>query len=239
MYVFVAICAITRPGYALVIGAVGGLIACAGCKMLEHLRIDDPVGCVPIHLFAGIWSLIAVAFFIEREKSEKFFETWEIHHKGRWELLGAQFALTVASCVWSACITLLLLKLINFVFPMRMRLQDELKGSDKFEHGILLSDTFENATRCSAFGTSTISRAVWDEQTSPNHDDSSNSSASNQGTESATATSEINHAFGIQNRADVIIASRISSNDTELRIEVNQEYGQINEQSNGGFSTSF
>jgi len=60
-----AICSIARPWEALVISLIGALIACSGCQMLQKLKIDDPVGCVPVHAFAGIWGLIAVGLFAE------------------------------------------------------------------------------------------------------------------------------------------------------------------------------
>ena len=45
---------------AIVIGAVGGVVCTAGMKLMERLRIDDVVGAVPAHLFAGIWGTLAV-----------------------------------------------------------------------------------------------------------------------------------------------------------------------------------
>ena len=47
--------------WALVIGAVGGLIVVAGLRLLERVRIDDVVGAVPAHLFAGIWGTLAAS----------------------------------------------------------------------------------------------------------------------------------------------------------------------------------
>ena len=46
--------------WAVVIGAVGGALCVAGLKAMERLRIDDVVGAVPAHLFAGIWGTMAV-----------------------------------------------------------------------------------------------------------------------------------------------------------------------------------
>ena len=48
--------------WAIVIGGVGGFIAVAGTMLMERLRIDDVVGAVPAHLFAGIWGTLAVGF---------------------------------------------------------------------------------------------------------------------------------------------------------------------------------
>ena len=49
------------PRWAIVIGAVGALLCTAGLKLLEQRRIDDVVGAVPAHLFAGIWGTLATA----------------------------------------------------------------------------------------------------------------------------------------------------------------------------------
>ena len=46
--------------WAVIIGAIGGAICVLGLKLLERLKIDDVVGAVPAHLFAGIWGTLAV-----------------------------------------------------------------------------------------------------------------------------------------------------------------------------------
>ena len=52
---------ITSHYWAIVIGAVGAVICTAGMKLLEKLRVDDVVGAVPAHLFAGTWGTLATA----------------------------------------------------------------------------------------------------------------------------------------------------------------------------------
>ena len=47
--------------WAIVVGAGGGLIVIVGIKSLEACRIDDVVGAVPAHLFAGIWGTLAAS----------------------------------------------------------------------------------------------------------------------------------------------------------------------------------
>ncbi|CAB4000408.1 ammonium transporter 3, partial [Paramuricea clavata] len=232
-----AICAITRPSYALVIGAIGSLVACTSCKILERLRIDDPVGCVPVHLCSGAWSLIAVAFFLEKDKSGKFSSHYVMVHNGRWNLLGAQVALTIASCLWSACVTLILLASINLVVPIRMSLEDELKGSDRCEHGIILPGTFENTTEHSAYGTRTFSRKDWENQNSSNQAGTSNSSASGPGSTASDMTNE----HECENGGDLEIhRSRLCiSEEPKLSIVADNDNQQTNGQSNVGFNTDF
>ena len=51
---------IVTPHWAVIIGALGGLLCASGTKLLEILKLDDVVGAVPAHLFAGIWGTLAV-----------------------------------------------------------------------------------------------------------------------------------------------------------------------------------
>ena len=46
--------------WAIIIGAVGGVLCTAGIKLLEGLKIDDGVGAIPAHLIGGIWGTLAV-----------------------------------------------------------------------------------------------------------------------------------------------------------------------------------
>ena len=49
-------------GTATLIGAAGGVIVVFAVPFLDKLKIDDVVGAIPVHLFAGIWGTIAVTF---------------------------------------------------------------------------------------------------------------------------------------------------------------------------------
>ena len=46
--------------WAIVIGAIGGVVCVAGMKVLELIKLDDVVGAIPAHLFAGVWGTLAV-----------------------------------------------------------------------------------------------------------------------------------------------------------------------------------
>ena len=45
--------------WAVIIGAIGGVLCVGGLKLLETVKLDDVVGAVPAHLFAGIWGTLA------------------------------------------------------------------------------------------------------------------------------------------------------------------------------------
>ena len=50
------------PLLSIIIGGIGGIICMFGMKLLDKLKIDDVVGAIPAHLFAGIWGTLVVPF---------------------------------------------------------------------------------------------------------------------------------------------------------------------------------
>lgn len=55
VFLLEAPCAVVRPWEAIVIGAIGGVIAMFGTRMFDRLHVDDPVGAVSVHGLCGIW----------------------------------------------------------------------------------------------------------------------------------------------------------------------------------------
>ena len=53
---------ITDHYWAVIVGAIGGVICIAGLKLMEKVKLDDVVGAIPAHLMAGIWGTLAVSF---------------------------------------------------------------------------------------------------------------------------------------------------------------------------------
>jgi ammonium transporter, Amt family len=56
-------CAFVDVTSAVIIGMTAGVIVCLASLLLEKLRIDDAVGAAPVHLFNGIWGVLAVGIF--------------------------------------------------------------------------------------------------------------------------------------------------------------------------------
>ena len=61
--------AITCPCYwvsptgAILLGGIAGVIVVLGVELLEWLRIDDPIGAVPVHGLCGIWGTLSLGLF--------------------------------------------------------------------------------------------------------------------------------------------------------------------------------
>ena len=107
------------PIAAILIGAVGGIIVIFGTKLLFHFKVDDVVGAIPAHLFAGIWGTLAVPI----TNSGANFGT---------QLLGVisinAFVFVAAFIVWA---------LMKNTIGIRLSKDAELKGTDVSETGVI------------------------------------------------------------------------------------------------------
>src|SRR5262249_9672901 len=56
-------CYWVSPGGAIVLGGIAGFVVVAGVELLEYLRIDDPIGAVPVHGMCGIWGTLSLGLF--------------------------------------------------------------------------------------------------------------------------------------------------------------------------------
>ncbi|CAG0891667.1 unnamed protein product, partial [Cyprideis torosa] len=126
-----ASCAYVQPWEALLIGAIGALLASSSVRLLDYLKVDDPVGAIAVHGAAGMWGTLAVGVFIETPDKGK-----GLIHGGTFYLLGVQCLGIVSITLWSAVTTFLMLFLIGKVRPIRMSPWREILGADLAEHGI-------------------------------------------------------------------------------------------------------
>jgi len=61
--------AITCPCYwvsptgAFFIGLVAAFVVAYSIDLLEYIRVDDPIGAVPVHMFCGIWGTLSLGLF--------------------------------------------------------------------------------------------------------------------------------------------------------------------------------
>jgi Amt family ammonium transporter len=56
-------CAFVGVVQAAIIGTIGGILVVFAVIFFDKIRIDDPVGAVPVHLVNGIWGTLAVGLF--------------------------------------------------------------------------------------------------------------------------------------------------------------------------------
>lgn len=50
------------PLYAVIIGAVAGVLVVFSILIFDRFKIDDPIGAISVHGTAGVWGLLAVVY---------------------------------------------------------------------------------------------------------------------------------------------------------------------------------
>ncbi len=107
------------PLAAIFIGAVGGLIVVFGTKLLFSFKLDDVVGAIPAHMFAGIWGTLAVPL----TNADASFSA---------QLIGVLsiniFVFAVSYIIWS---------IMKATFGIRLSKEAESKGTDVTETGVI------------------------------------------------------------------------------------------------------
>lgn len=120
-------CAAVSPVSAISIGAVAAVVMVLGTEMLAAMKIDDPVGAVPVHGFAGVWGVLAVGIFSETDGML-------FGHGGA--LLTTQFIGAAAIVLWTAVTSGILFWIIQSTVGLRVSGAIEEEGLDGHEHGI-------------------------------------------------------------------------------------------------------
>jgi len=108
-------------GEAIIIGAVAGLLVYGGMKLLEMLKIDDPVGAWPVHGLCGVWGGIAVAIFGDYGPDYGSF--------------GAQLTGSLVIPIYAFVTMFILFTILKAIGLLRVSEEDEMVGLDLSEHG--------------------------------------------------------------------------------------------------------
>ncbi len=128
-----ASCAVVTPGASIYIGAIGGILCVFGVQWLDRLRIDDPVGAVPVHCLNGIWGTLAVGFFGQISLGSP---NNGLFYGGTLLQLGIQALGTFTVCIFTVLSMALIFKTIDAVTGLRVSEEEELRGLDIGEHGM-------------------------------------------------------------------------------------------------------
>ena len=107
------------PLLAIGIGAVGGVIMYYGTNFLNSLKLDDVVGAIPVHMFAGIWGTLVVPL-TNPDASYLI------------QLLGV-----TSVCIFVFVFSYIVIYLIKNIMGLRISEEAEKLGTDKAEVGVV------------------------------------------------------------------------------------------------------
>ena len=114
-------CATMDPLYAILTGFIAGMVVVIGSRLLEMLKLDDVVGAVSVHGFAGVWGTIAAGLFLK----DNMFNMSQVVV----QLIGV-----AAGFLWAFPVALIMYFIIDKVIGLRASSLDEQRGLDFSEH---------------------------------------------------------------------------------------------------------
>ena len=107
------------PILSIGIGAVGGVIMYYGTNLLSSLKLDDVVGAIPVHMFAGIFGTLIVPL----SNPDASF--------------GIQLLGVVSVCVFVFITSYIVFAIIKNTMGLRISEEAEKLGTDKAEVGVI------------------------------------------------------------------------------------------------------
>ena len=107
------------PLAAIFIGAIGGLIVVFGTKLLFSFKLDDVVGAIPAHMFAGIWGTLAVPL----TNADASFS--------------AQIVGVLSINIFVFVVSYIVFSVMKATFGIRLSREAESKGTDVTETGVI------------------------------------------------------------------------------------------------------
>ncbi len=144
--------AITCPCYwvsptgAFFIGMVAGVVVIWAIDALEYLRIDDPIGAVPVHLVCGIWGTLSLGLFATgaygaptptgADTSAAVLVKGLFYGGGMSQLI-AQGIGSGAVVLSTLVVAFVLMYAVNATGTLRVTRAGEIEGLDLHEHGMV------------------------------------------------------------------------------------------------------
>ena len=106
------------PLIAVIVGGIGGAIVVFGSQLLIRMQIDDVVGAIPVHMFAGIWGTLAVVI-----------SNTDVS-------LGAQVIGILAVNIFVFVASFIVWTILKNTVGIRISEEAEKEGTDKVEIGV-------------------------------------------------------------------------------------------------------
>ncbi|HEY2385327.1 MAG TPA: ammonium transporter [Candidatus Binatia bacterium] len=141
--------AITCPCYwvsptgAILLGGIAGVIVVVAVDVLEFLRIDDPIGAVPVHGICGIWGTLSLGLFACGQygatgplAADNSAPLTGLFYGGGFTVLTAQMIGSAAIVTATFVTSLVMFYVLNAIGILRVSEEGELQGLDLHEHGI-------------------------------------------------------------------------------------------------------
>jgi ammonium transporter, Amt family len=130
-------CAFVDPWAAIVIGVIAGLIVPPLVVAVDKIKIDDPIGALPVHGMAGIWGTLACGLFATEERAASLaVGEGGLFYTGSASQLWVQFYGVAATIGFTFTASFIVFAAIKYTVGLRVSEEEELRGLDISEHGM-------------------------------------------------------------------------------------------------------
>jgi ammonium transporter, Amt family len=120
---------------SVLIGGIGGVIVVLGVKLLDRIRVDDPVGAIPVHGICGAWGTFSIALFARFDDAFLGRDNAGLFYGGGFTQMGTQVLFIATHCLFVCAAAGLVFLAIKHTIGLRVSEQEELEGLDVAEHG--------------------------------------------------------------------------------------------------------
>jgi Amt family ammonium transporter len=147
--------AITCPCYwvsptgAFFIGLIASVVLILAIDLLEYLRIDDPIGAVPVHFANGIWGTLSLGLFATGQYgwptptgADVSAPIRGLFYGGGTAQLMAQAIGSGATVIATLAASVVLMYSVKATGTLRVSREGELEGLDIHEHGTVAYPEF-------------------------------------------------------------------------------------------------
>ncbi len=127
---------------AVAIGTISGWVYMFASKLMIRLRIDDAVDAIPVHMFGGMWGVIAAGLFSKPDLLARaylleahvgWFYEWG-RGSGSFTMIGTQLVAVAFILGWVTCTTGIFFFTLNFFGMLRISAEEEEAGMDISRH---------------------------------------------------------------------------------------------------------
>ena len=113
-------CANLDPGFAILTGAIAGMIVVCAMEFIDR-KVDDPVGAIAVHGVCGAWGTLAAGLFYAGDLFNP-------------AIIGVQVIGIAAAFLWTFPVSFVLFHVIKRTIGLRVASDFEVHGLDRHEH---------------------------------------------------------------------------------------------------------
>jgi ammonium transporter, Amt family len=129
-----ASCAFVETWAAVVIGLVAGVLVFYSMKLVEKLKVDDPIFALSVHGAAGVWGTLSTGLFATPELATVGLPG--LFYGGGFTQLGVQAMGVAVSGAFAFVVSFVILYVMKKVMGgLRVSEEEEIIGLDVSEHG--------------------------------------------------------------------------------------------------------